>query len=338
MTLMEMLQSFEGSNAERDIPSRSVETDGALTCEAIVFSGDGHVDLAPLDLNEPGDGEVVIDIEWSGVSTGTERLLFTGDMPPFPGLGYPLVPGYESVGVVRREPRAGVLAGRRVFVPGSKAFVNARGLFGASASTVVAPADKLLTLPDDAGADYVLLALAATARHAIGNFAPPDLIIGHGVLGRLLARVTIALGAPPPVVWEIDPERADSDEYPVLSPDIDGRTDYNAIYDVSGDREIIDQAAPCLARGGEIVLAGFYSGRVSFAFPPVFMKEARLRAAAEWTREDLEDVLRLVGEGRLSFGDLVTHRHPARDAQAAYETAFGDSTCLKMALNWRDHG
>jgi myo-inositol-1(or 4)-monophosphatase len=34
----------------------------------------------------------------SGISTGTERLLWDGTMPPFPGLGYPLVPGYETVG------------------------------------------------------------------------------------------------------------------------------------------------------------------------------------------------------------------------------------------------
>ena len=37
-----------------------------------------------------------------------------------------------------------------------------------------------------------------------------------------------------------------------------------------------------IAKGGEIVLAGFYTEAVSFAFPPAFMKEARLRIAAEW--------------------------------------------------------
>ena len=46
-----------------------------------------------------------MDIEWSGISTGTEKLLWSGRMPPFPGMGYPLVPGYESVGRI--------VAGRR---------------------------------------------------------------------------------------------------------------------------------------------------------------------------------------------------------------------------------
>jgi bacteriochlorophyllide a dehydrogenase len=60
------------------------------------------------------------------------------------------------------------------------------------------------------GAEGALLALAATARHALAGFntALPDLIVGHGVLGRLLARLTIAAGRPPPTVWEVNPARA----------------------------------------------------------------------------------------------------------------------------------
>jgi 3-hydroxyethyl bacteriochlorophyllide a dehydrogenase len=49
-------------------------------------------------LTAPQSTDVVIDIAWSGISSGTERLLWEGRMPSFPGMGYPLVPGYESVG------------------------------------------------------------------------------------------------------------------------------------------------------------------------------------------------------------------------------------------------
>ena len=55
----------------------------------------------------------------------------------------------------------------------------------------------------------VLLALAATAQHAIAGAAVPDLIVGHGVLGRLLARLVVAAGGAPPVVWETNPRRMD---------------------------------------------------------------------------------------------------------------------------------
>ena len=68
---------------------------------AVVLEEPERLVLSRLPLPEPGEEDVVVDIEWSGISTGTERLLWSGRMPPFPGLGYPLVPGYESVG---RDP------------------------------------------------------------------------------------------------------------------------------------------------------------------------------------------------------------------------------------------
>jgi len=50
--------------------------------------------LSRLALTPMADDECVVDIAFSGISTGTERLLWSGRMPPFPGMGYPLVPGY----------------------------------------------------------------------------------------------------------------------------------------------------------------------------------------------------------------------------------------------------
>ena len=54
----------------------------------------------------------------------------------------------------------------------------------------------------------MLLALAATAHHAVADH-PPELIIGHGVLGRLLARITVALGHPAPIRTIVDVALAD---------------------------------------------------------------------------------------------------------------------------------
>ncbi|MFO1415226.1 MAG: chlorophyll synthesis pathway protein BchC, partial [Burkholderiales bacterium] len=65
---------------------------------AVVFEGTQSVTARDVQLTPPGGDDVIVDIDWSGISAGTERLLYTGRMPKFPGLGYPLVPGYESVG------------------------------------------------------------------------------------------------------------------------------------------------------------------------------------------------------------------------------------------------
>ncbi len=84
-----------------------------------------------------------------------------------------------------------------------------------------------------------------------------------------------------------------------------------------------------------MVLAGFYEAPLSFAFPPAFLREARIRVAAQWQPGDLDAVAALAGSGALSLDGLVTHRRPAAEAAEAYRTAFGDPDCLKMVLDWR---
>lgn len=306
---------------------------------AVVLERPGHLVLSSIDLSDPGDADVVVDIEWSGISTGTERLLWSGTMPTFPGMGYPLVPGYESVGRISAAgPRSGARVGDRVFVPGARCFGEVRGLFGGAASRLVVPGERALPIDESLGERGVLLALAATARHAIadGQGAPPDLIVGHGVLGRLLARLAVAAGGRPPTVWETDPGRvAGAQGYEVVDPAVDPRRDYSAIYDVSGDPNLLDQLIGRLAPRGEIVLAGFYNEPLRFAFPPAFMREARLRVAAQWREQDLVAVKELAEHGRLALDGLITHRQVAADAPGAYRTAFGDPACLKMVLDWR---
>ncbi len=311
----------------------------ALDTLAVVLERPQHLVLSRLALSEPSDEDVVVDVDWSGISTGTERLLWTGSMPPFPGMGYPLVPGYESVGRITHAGAASQRqVGERVFVPGARCFGEVRGLFGGAAAKLVVPGARVTPIDQQIGEQGVLLALAATAYHAVAaaHAVLPDLIIGHGVLGRLIARIALVLGARAPVVWERNPGRTDGAlGYEVKHPDADSRRDYRAIYDVSGDSGLLDTLIARLAPGGEVVLAGFYSESLHFSFPPAFMREARLRIAAEWRPEDLLAVKTLIESGDLSIDGLITHRQQASSAPDAYRTAFGDPSCLKMVLDWR---
>ena len=302
---------------------------------AVILREPENLILDRLGLSAPGDADVVVDVDYSGISTGTERLFWSGRMPPFPGMGYPLVPGYESVG---RIALAGAGSqrqiGERVFIPGASCFGEVRGLFGATASRLVVAGARVVPIADDLGERGVLLALAATAHHAIAG-ATPELIVGHGVLGRLAARMVAALGAPPPIVWERNAERrGGAAGYKVLDPADDPRRDYRLICDLSGDSAILDSLIARLAPSGEVVLAGFYSEPLSFAFPPAFMREARMRVAAQWQPADMAASLRLIESGALSLDGLITHRHAATDAPDAYRTAFTDPACLKMILDW----
>ncbi len=307
---------------------------------AVVLQQPEQLTLDRLRLCEPGEEDVVVDVDFTGISTGTEKLLWSGRMPAFPGMGYPLVPGYESVGrVTHAGPRAAREVGETVFVPGARCFGEVRGLFGGAAAKVVVPSARVTRIDGRLGEQAVLLALAATAYHALAadDAAEPDLIVGHGVLGRLLARLAVLAGREPPTVWERNPQRSHgASGYAVIHPDSDQRRNYAAIYDVSGDASLLDTLIARSAPGGQITLAGFYGEPLMFQFAPAFMRETRIRIAAEWRAPDLVAAKELVESGRLSLDGLITHRSHASDAPAAYRTAFTDASCLKMILDWRE--
>ncbi|MEH6789293.1 chlorophyll synthesis pathway protein BchC [Parasphingorhabdus sp.] len=283
-------------------------------------------------------GDVQVEIQFSGISTGTEKLLWTGQMPDFPGMGYPLVPGYESVGrIVDAGAEARERVGEWVFVPGASCYRDARGLFEGSARTVIVASARALLIAEKLAEEGILYALAATALHAISHGDAPELIIGHGVLGRLIARLTIVSGAPAPVVWDTSRSRQGGGAgYAVIHPDDDDRHDYRTICDVSGDAGSIESFIARLAKGGELVLAGFYNQPISFAFPPAFQREARLRIAAEWEPRDLASINMMIESEALDLSGLITSIEPAEDAETAYPQAFENPECLKMVLDWRE--
>jgi 3-hydroxyethyl bacteriochlorophyllide a dehydrogenase len=314
-----------------------------MKAKAIVFEAPKSLSVRELELAPMGPRDLEVTVAFSGISTGTERLLWEGTMPPFPGLSYPLVPGYETVGTIAKMGAevTGWTVGDSVFLPGSYSFQGVQNIFGGSGERLVVPHERAVKLDPAWGAKGVLLALAATAHHVftVGRdnlpLAYPDLIIGHGIMGRLLARMVVAAGKPAPVVWETQAIRQKGAlGYEVIHPDQDIRKDYRCICDVSGDSGILNRVIPKMAAGGEVVLAGFYKQDLAFAYAPAFMREASIRVAAQWKKHDLDAVVAMFHDGSLPLDGLITHTEKAAHAQRAYEIAFGDPECLKMIVEW----
>ncbi len=310
-----------------------------MRADAVVLEGPRRLGVRSVEIADPTSNDVIVDIAHSGISAGTEKLFWSGDMPPFPGMGYPLIPGYEASGEVVEAPQGSAIkVGDTVFVPGATCTKEIKSLFGGASSRIVTAMDRVIPLDAALGPQAALVALAATARHAVAgiNTTLPDLIVGHGVLGRLLARLTLAAGGAAPTVWETSTDRRGGGiGYEVVNPEDDECRNYRCIYDCSGDPNLLNVLIGRLQKGGEIVLAGFYSEPLSFAFPPAFMKEARFRIAAEWNKADMIATRELIDNGALSLDGLITHTANAGAASDAYQTAFTDPNCLKMILDWR---
>ena len=312
-----------------------------MITKAVVMSEPGSLSIQPVDLKSPSKEDIVIDINYSGISTGTEKLFYNGKMPQFPGMGYPLVPGYESTGEVVQAPKdSNLKIGDMVFVPGADCYSGSvKSLFGGAAQMIISSPNRLIKIDPTMGCNGALFALAATARHAIAGFGNkmPDVIVGHGVLGRLLARLVMLAGEKPPIVWEKNILRhSGATDYEVVLPEYDERSDYDCIFDVSGDSNILDSLIGRVRKGGEVVLAGFYPDRLGFGFAQAFLKEVSLRVSAEFTPEDVATTKLLIEDGSLSFDGLISDVYSAKNANKAYNIAFNNAECLKMVLDWRN--
>ncbi len=177
---------------------------------AFCIRGPGEGELVDVDLTAPGAEEVRVRTLHSGVSRGTERLVFNGKVPSsqhatmrapfqrgeFPG---PVIYGYSNVGVVEAGPEA--LLGRSVFClfPHQTAYV--------------APATAVVPLPEAVpAARAVLAANMETAVNALWDAGPRVgdriSVIGGGTLGCLVARLCAELPGTSVEVIDVEPQRA----------------------------------------------------------------------------------------------------------------------------------
>jgi 3-hydroxyethyl bacteriochlorophyllide a dehydrogenase len=313
--------------------------------QAVVFAEAGRLDFRDVTLREPAADEVVVDTRFSSISAGTERLLFDGRLPPIPQLRYPLVPGYEAVGVVLSVGSAvtDVAPGDEVFVGGSMCFTDVAAAFGGQASRLIKKAAQVVPLHGIPLAHAPLLALAATSLHGVRRLG--DLrgkrvgVVGMGAIGQFAARFIAALDAAE--LFEVDSNPARLGHVPAaISVDPARRSlaeaagaPLDCVIEATGKSEMIGTCAQALKLGGSIALLSYYDS-LTTPFVDLFTKEATLLVAREWTHPDLLSARDLIAAGRVPVADLAARAYAIADYAQAYKTAFDDPTTLKVILRW----
>lgn len=171
----------------------------------------GAGEIRPVRLPDPGPDDVMVHALRSGISRGTETLVFRGGVPEsqyaamrapfqegdFPG---PVKYGYLSVGVVGEGPPE--LRGRTVFC-----------LYPHQTAYVV-PARAVFPVPDDVPPGRAVLAgTVETAVNALWDAAPllgdQVTVVGAGMVGCCVARLLTRFPGLDVVVVDIDPAKAD---------------------------------------------------------------------------------------------------------------------------------
>lgn len=285
-----------------------------------------------------GPDDVRVEALVSGISAGTEMLVYRGqvpadlelDLPTLRGsFSFPIKYGYASVGrIVELGSKASDLQlDKLVFV------------HHPHQSSYVVPASMPIRLPD--GLDPikgVFLANVETAVNVVLDAAPRIgervAIFGQGVVGSLIAQLVAGSGAGQVIVVEpvaARRELAISFGAEAFAPqDLPRHVDVDVAIEASGNASALQQAIDALAFGGTLVVCSWYGTKpVSLALGGAFHRR-RLRMVSSqvstidatlqprWNHERRLAVARDL-LSRLALMPLVSHRFAIGRAAEAYQ-------------------
>ncbi len=324
-----------------------------LTCRSLVFTAPHQVDIVESALPPPQAGQVVVETAVSGISAGSELLVYRGQMPrdlavddtiaALDGVfAYPVRYGYAAVGYVRD-------LGAEVDPSWQDRLVFA---FQPHASHFVTDVANLRPLPPSLAPEAgVFLPNMETAVSLIMDGSPVVgervAVVGQGVVGLLVTwllahmpletlvtvdglalrrRWSQEMGAAttlPPEALD-DAVRALAGSSPEAGPDGADLT-----FELSGNPKALDAAIALTGFGGRIVVGSWYGekradvdlgGRFHRAHMRLISSQVSHlgpRWLARWTKPRrlavAEGLLASCGPER-----LVTHRFPLESAAAAY--------------------
>ncbi|NKI33975.1 zinc-binding alcohol dehydrogenase [Wenzhouxiangella sp. XN79A] len=309
----------------------------------------GRGELRECVLDPPGPDQVRVRTRYSGISRGSESLVFHGRVPeseyrrmraPFQRgeFPFPVQYGYACVGEVEAGPDR--LLGRTVFClhPHQDRFV--------------VPAEAVHVLPEGVPAGRAVLAAnAETALNALwdAQAGPGDRItvVGGGVVGLLVTRLAAQLPGAELTLIDVDPARravAERLGATFALPD-EAPTDQDLVFHASATAEGLQTALNAAGFEAEIIELSWYGeGRTPVALGGAFhARRLTLRASqvgrvparrrARWTpRRRLAAALALLADDALDAlidDECTFDALPARMPGLANAQAAG--LCLRVA-------
>ena len=226
----------------------------------VVEPGRGEIRLAPL--SDPGPDEVLVRSVWSGISRGTESIVFRGQVPegeyesmaaPFqegrlPG---PVKYGYLNVGIVEAGPAE--LAGRTVFC------------LHPHQTRYVVPTAAVVPVPTDVRAERAVLAgTVETAVNVLWDAGPlvgdRVAVVGAGMVGSCVARLLSQIPGVHVTLVDTNPDRAEiaaAIDVEFAAPD-DAPEDNDLVVHASATSAGLARSLELLGPEGTVVDASWY--------------------------------------------------------------------------------
>jgi 2-desacetyl-2-hydroxyethyl bacteriochlorophyllide A dehydrogenase len=332
-------------------PGRALSCEGGLPTDQarareLWFVGPRVVEVRDGSVPAIRPGQVLVRAIASGVSQGTELLLYRGEGPtPFdPALDRPGAPtyprryGYAWVGEVidRAHDIDDLMLGARVFALASHGDLHAINAAEAR------PLDE--AIPPARGVLAANLETAVTCMWDSGaSIGDEVVVIGGGVVGLLVAWLAAAAGGRVRLVEPSLRRRTVARTLGVIAtvtPDEDRpRGDADVVFEATGDPSTLDRAIAHAAREATVVVASFYGARTApvslgtdFHRRRIMLRSSQVSSipparTARWTIARRFDLVRAL-LARACLDTLIDPAIPFDDASNAYarlEATPGDA-------------
>jgi len=331
-----------------------------MEAQAVVAQAPGQVEFKTVTVPEPTPEDVVVRVQYSWISPGTERSEIFGERMdgatpresthPLP---FPHAPGYQKVGTVEWVGSAvrGIQVGTTVFASVSKI----DGMYTSSAghiSPAVTHCSQVWEIPGGkAPVAYSGLVLTQVGYNCAMRpaVAPGDAvaIIGDGLIGHWAAQLLMHRGAHVMLIGKHDYRLAyfrsskrdcivnTTREDPLAIARSWAPQGLQAVIDTVGSMASLTAFLPLVRYDGHAVHAGFYTKGGSFDIQQLRYGELTLHSPSGWTRPRIDATCDLIARGVLETEPLITHRFPASQAVAAFDLVLSRrEPFLGVVLDW----
>lgn len=330
---------------------------------AFVATGNGKVELRKIHINQPGEWDLLLKLESSAVSMGTESYIIANMVKPEqPAItGYAPIARVEAVGEKAKEF---FKPGDRVtyFAPelSLEGYPNYCGSCQSPALINVNPQSRDLLGPDrycvkvpetlsSEKAAFSGIAAVSSMGATMPGTKPGDkvLVLGQGLIGQFAAQHFRLHGAEV-AVSDINPERlaastACGADHVINAAEQDTVEALRSIWkdgadivaDTTGSCRIIEATIGTLRKRGRYVFLGWCKGTEFELFK--LQGQNAFEAFFPWTLEGahVEHSLRMIDAGAIKVEPLITHRPDYTEAAEMYDTIINSpEKCLGVVFDW----
>lgn len=337
-----------------------------MQTKQIVFTAPCVAELLDVECLSPRENEVTVSLEYSAISSGTEKANFIGDRN---GINvaedeeavFPRTVGYSAAGIVSEVGSniTDIKIGDKVVV-----------YWGSHKKDITVNGNNVIKVPNgvstkEASMAYISIFSLAAIRKTKLEIGESAMVMGLGILGIFAVQELKAAGAYPVIAVDPVKERREfalemGADY-ALDPtddnfvkDVIALTDggVNVCIEVTGLGIGLIQALDCMKQMGRVALLGCtrsshfeidYYGKVhgrgiSLIGAHTMARPGTDSSAGLWTAEDdLKTVLRLIKGKRLNFKDMICEIHSPKEANEIYNRLANEKNFpIGVLFDWRN--